>query len=49
VLVDQGATEEEIEAALGRNGFMRAFFRADRDQQIREVARWLSGNDNTLH
>jgi hypothetical protein len=50
VMRDEGATEQEIEAALGEpNGYMRRFFAADRAAQIREVARWLSGRDNTLH
>jgi hypothetical protein len=49
LLIDLGATAEEIGAAIGRDGFARKWLQADRDQQIAEVERWLSGNDNTLH
>jgi hypothetical protein len=46
VLVDQGATAQELEAALGPGGYTRKMLEADRDAQITQVARWLSG---TLH
>jgi hypothetical protein len=49
LLIDQGATAEELERAFGPHGYARKMFREDRDAQIREVAAWLSGNDNTLH
>jgi hypothetical protein len=46
LLIDLGATAEELEAAIGPGGKMLC---EDRDAQIREVERWLSGNDATLH
>jgi hypothetical protein len=49
LLIDQGATAEEIEAAIGRDGYMRRILQEDRDQQIAAVARWLAGGDDTLH
>ena len=49
LLIDQGATAEEIEAAIGRDGYMRRMLQEDRDQQIAAVARWLAGGDDTLH
>jgi hypothetical protein len=49
LLLDHGATAEELERALGPDGYARKMLQEDRDTQIREVARWLSGNDNTLH
>ena len=49
LLLDHGATAEELEAAIGPGGFCRKMLEADRDQQIAEEARWLCGNDGTLH
>jgi hypothetical protein len=50
LLVDLGGTPEEITAALGRNGYLRAMHCASRNEQIAEVAVWLSGDsDDTLH
>jgi hypothetical protein len=49
LLLDRGATAEEIEAALGPHGYMRKMLVADRDRQIAAVTRWLSGTDGTLH
>ena len=46
---DLGSTEEEIEAAIGPNGYTRLSLEKDRAEQIAEVARWLSGNDGTRH
>jgi hypothetical protein len=42
VLLDQGATAEELERAIGRDGYMRKLMQADIDAQIREVTRWLT-------
>jgi hypothetical protein len=47
LLIDLGASSEEIEAAIGPDGYARRMLREDRDAQIREVARWLAGG--TLH
>ena len=49
LLIDQGATAAEIEAALGRDGYMRKMLEKDRAEQIAEVTAWLSGNDGTQH
>jgi hypothetical protein len=49
LLLDRGATAEEIEAALGPHGYMRKMLVADRDRQIAAVTRWLSSTDGTLH
>jgi hypothetical protein len=49
LLIDLGATAEELEAAIGPGGYCRKMLCEDRDAQIREVERWLSGNDATLH
>lgn len=49
LLIDQGATAEEIAAAVGPGGWSRRMLKEDCDAQIREVERWLSGNDGTLH
>jgi hypothetical protein len=46
---DQGATPEELEAALGPYGWWRKRLERDRDEQIHEVERWLAGKDNILH
>ena len=42
LLIDLGPTGEEIEVAIGRDGFMRKMLEADRDQQIREVNEWIA-------
>jgi hypothetical protein len=49
LLVDQGATPEEIENAIGPHGYVRKMLQKDRDSQIAEGERWLSGNDDTRH
>jgi hypothetical protein len=49
LLIDLGATAEELEAAIGPGGCCSKMLCEDRDAQIREVERWLSGNDATLH
>ena len=49
LMLDLGATPEEIAAALGPGGWSRAMLERDRDSQIAEVERWLSGNDGTRH
>jgi hypothetical protein len=49
LLLDLGATLEEVENAIGPNGYARKMFREDRDRQVREVARWLAVGDATLH
>ena len=49
LFVDLGATAEELEAAIGPDGFCRKMLEEDRDAQIAAVARWLSGKDGTLH
>lgn len=43
VLRDQGATEEELQAAFGPDGFVRRLLEQDRDEQIAEVQQWLDG------
>jgi hypothetical protein len=49
-LVDQGATAEELAAALGPHGWWRAVLQQDRDAQIREVKEWLiDGIDGPRH
>jgi hypothetical protein len=47
LLLDHGATAEEIEAAIGRAGFCRKMLEENRDRMIAEETAWLSGN--TLH
>jgi hypothetical protein len=49
LLIDQGATAEEIEAALGRDGYVRKMLEKDRAAQIAEVEAWLNGTDDTRH
>jgi hypothetical protein len=51
MLLELGGTREEITAALGRNGYLRAMHYASRNEQIAEVAAWLAGGDSgdTLH
>jgi hypothetical protein len=49
LLVDLGGTPEEITAAIGPSGFVRAMLWASRNEQIAETAAWLTGSDNTLH
>lgn len=49
LLLDLGGTAEEIEAAIGPDGFCRKMLQADRDQQIAAVARWLAIGSATLH
>jgi hypothetical protein len=50
LLIDQGATAEEIEAAIGRDGYMRAMLCASRNEQIAAVATWLAiGDGIALH
>jgi hypothetical protein len=49
LLIDLGASAQEIEAAIGPDGYARKMLQEDRDQQIAAVARWLSGGDETLH
>ena len=44
-----GATPEEIENAIGPHGYVRKMLQKDRDSQIAEGERWLSGNDDTRH
>jgi hypothetical protein len=44
-----GATEAEVEAAVGPHGYARRMLQEDRDAQIREVTRWLAVGDDTLH
>jgi hypothetical protein len=39
LLIDLGASSQEIEAAIGRDGYMRRLFKEDRDAQVREVAK----------
>jgi hypothetical protein len=49
LLVDLGGTPDEITAALGRNGYLRAMHCASRNEQIAAAAAWLAGGDDTLH
>jgi hypothetical protein len=49
LLIDLGATAEEIEAAIGPDGWSRRMLQEDRDQQIAIESRWLMGHDDTLH
>jgi hypothetical protein len=49
MLVDLGGTAEEITAALGCNGYLRAMHYASRNEQIAAVAVWLACGDGTLH
>jgi hypothetical protein len=42
-LVDLGADAQDLENALGPQGFWRKILEQDRDQQIDMVARWLRG------
>ncbi len=50
LLLDLGGTSEEVEAAIGPSGWWRKVLREDRDAQIAETARWLSGESgDTLH
>lgn len=49
LMLDLGATPKEIAAALGPGGWSRTMLERDRDTQIREVERWLAGNDETRH
>jgi hypothetical protein len=51
LLIDLGATAEEVEAAIGLHGYMRKMLQEDRDAQIREVAMWLAGGggSGTVH
>jgi hypothetical protein len=48
-LIDCGATELELEAALGRDGYARKWLQEDRDRQVAEVTRWLTVGDSMLH
>jgi hypothetical protein len=38
-----------LDAAIGRDGYLRRIFEEHRDREIAAVARWLNGTDNTLH
>ena len=49
LMIDQGATAAELEAALGPHGWWRKMLEKDRAEQIAEVTAWLSGNDGTRH
>lgn len=49
VLIDLGATAEEIAAAVGCDGYFYKLLQAVRDAQIAETARWLTGGDDTRH
>jgi hypothetical protein len=49
LLIDLGGTSEEVARAIGPSGYLRAMHYASRNEQIAEVAAWLTGNDNTLH
>jgi hypothetical protein len=42
LLIDLGASEQEIAAAVGPGGWSRRMLKEDCDAQIREVERWLS-------
>jgi hypothetical protein len=42
LLLDHGATAEELEAAIGPGGYLRAMHCASRNEQIAEVALWLA-------
>jgi hypothetical protein len=46
LLIDQGATAEQDEAALATDSCADS---CNRDAQIREVTAWLAGNDATRH
>jgi hypothetical protein len=48
-LLDLGASLEEVENAIGAHGYVRRMLQADRDAQIAEVTRLLSGDSATLH
>jgi hypothetical protein len=48
-MIDCHATPEEIEAALGPDGFWRNMMQADRDQQVEVVVRWLAYGDERVH
>jgi hypothetical protein len=49
-LLDLGATAEELEAAIGPDGYCRKMLEEDKAAQIAEVERWLTGSDGgTLH
>jgi hypothetical protein len=45
-LHDTGAAPEHIADELR---YLRRMFEEHRDREIAAVARWLNGNDNTLH
>jgi hypothetical protein len=49
LLADIGATAEEIDAAIGRNGFVRRMLQQDRDAQVAEIEHWLMGSNATRH
>jgi hypothetical protein len=49
LLVDHRATEDELRAALGPDGYARKMFREGRDAHIAVVATWLACGDDTLH
>jgi hypothetical protein len=50
LLLDLGGTSKEVEAAIGPSGYFRAMLCASRNEQIAEVARWLScDSGDTLH
>jgi hypothetical protein len=49
LLLDLGSTLEEVDRAIGRDGYVRRMLQEDRDRQVAAVARWLGGCDATLH
>jgi hypothetical protein len=49
LLIDHGATAEEVEAAIGSHGFVRKMLERARSAQIAEVTAWLAGGGPTWH
>jgi hypothetical protein len=49
LLIDLNATGEEIECAIGRDGYMRKMMQADRDAQVAAVRRWLTLGAERVH
>lgn len=49
VLRDLGASDAEVEAALGPHGFSRKALEASRDEQIETEVAWLTGGGHVQH
>jgi hypothetical protein len=49
LFVDLGASSEELERALGPDGFCRKMLEESRNEQIAAVVRWLASDGDVLH